>query len=44
VVHRQAVVMGFGDSFLLLTLFYAGLSTLVMLLSKPANPATAPAH
>jgi MFS transporter, DHA2 family, multidrug resistance protein len=42
IVHRQAVVMGFGDSFFLLTLFYAGLSTLVLLLSKPANPMSAP--
>jgi DHA2 family multidrug resistance protein len=44
VVHRQAVVMSFGDSFFLLSLFYLGLATLVMLLSKPANPAAAPAH
>jgi MFS transporter, DHA2 family, multidrug resistance protein len=44
VVHRQAVVMSFGDSFFLLSLFYLGLATLVMLLAKPANPAAAPAH
>ncbi|MDB5514675.1 MAG: emrB1 [Tardiphaga sp.] len=42
IVHRQAVVMGFGDSFFLLTLFYFGLSTLVVLLAKPANPMGAP--
>jgi DHA2 family multidrug resistance protein len=41
VVHRQAVVMGFGDSFLLLTFFYVGLSTMVVFLAKPANPAAA---
>jgi DHA2 family multidrug resistance protein len=35
IVHRQAVVMGYGDAFLMLTLFYFGLSLLVMLLKKP---------
>ena len=44
IVHRQAVVMGYGDAFFMLTLFYFGLSLLVMLLKKPAAPATAPAH
>jgi DHA2 family multidrug resistance protein len=44
IVHRQAVVMGYGDAFLMLTLFYAGLSLLVMLLKKPAAPVSAPAH
>jgi DHA2 family multidrug resistance protein len=44
IVHRQAVVMGYADAFFLLTLFYFGLSLLVMLLKKPANPAAAPAH
>jgi DHA2 family multidrug resistance protein len=44
IVHRQAVVMGYGDAFLMLTLFYVGLSLLVMLLKKPAAPASAPAH
>src|ERR1700722_15286472 len=38
IVHRQAVVMGYGDAFFMLTLFYVGLSLLVMLLKKP-NPA-----
>ena len=28
--------MGYGDAFLMLTLFYVGLSLLVMLLKKPA--------
>jgi DHA2 family multidrug resistance protein len=40
IVHRQAVVMGYGDAFFILTLFYVGLSVLVMLLKKP-NPAAA---
>src|SRR4029079_11411060 len=36
IVHRQAVVMGYGDAFFILTLFYFGLSLLVLLLKKPA--------
>ena len=36
IVHRQAVVMGYGDAFFMLTVFYFGLSLLVMLLKKPA--------
>src|SRR6202045_3768185 len=45
IVHRQAVVMGYGDAFLMLTLFYCGLSVLVMFLKKPASLASAePAH
>src|ERR1700709_631816 len=36
IVHRQAVVMGYGDAFFMLTIFYIGLSFLVMFLSKPA--------
>jgi MFS transporter, DHA2 family, multidrug resistance protein len=39
IVHRQAVVMGYGDAFFMLTLFYIGLSLTVMLLKKPASPA-----
>lgn len=35
-VHRQAIVMGFGDAFLMLTFFYFGLSLMVLLLNKPA--------
>ncbi len=42
IVHRQAVVMSFGDSFYILTFFYLGLSVMVVLLAKPANPASAP--
>jgi DHA2 family multidrug resistance protein len=38
IVHRQAVVMSFGDAFFMLTLFYLGLSLLVTLLNKPASP------
>jgi DHA2 family multidrug resistance protein len=44
IVHRQAVVMSYGDAFFMLTLFYVGLSLLVMLLKKPANVATGDAH
>src|ERR1700742_3103244 len=39
IVHRQAVVMGYGDAFFMLAAFYVSLSLLVMLLNKPANPA-----
>ena len=35
IVHRQAVVMGYGDAFFMLTVFYVGLSLLVLLLNKP---------
>ncbi|RJF75030.1 DHA2 family efflux MFS transporter permease subunit [Rhodopseudomonas palustris] len=41
IVHRQAVTMSFGDAFFLLTFFYIGLSTLVVLVAKPGNPAAA---
>jgi DHA2 family multidrug resistance protein len=34
------VVMGYGDAFFMLALFYLGLSAMVMLLKKP-NPNTA---
>ena len=36
IVHRQAVVMGYGDAFFILALFYFGLSVLVILLKKPS--------
>ena len=39
IVHRQAVVMGYGDAFFMLTVFYFGLSLLVMLLKKPRRGA-----
>jgi MFS transporter, DHA2 family, multidrug resistance protein len=35
IVHRQAAVMSYGDTFFMLTLFYIGLSLLVMLVNKP---------
>ena len=44
IVHRQAVVMSYGDAFFMLTLFYIGLSVLVMFLKKPANVAAGEAH
>jgi DHA2 family multidrug resistance protein len=44
IVHRQAVVMGYGDAFFLLTVFYVGLTLLVFLLNKPANMTAEPAH
>src|SRR3954468_13199222 len=44
IVHRQAVVMGYGDAFLILIVFYAALSLLVLLLKKPASASTEPPH
>ena len=44
IVHRQAVVMSYGDTFLMLTVFYIGLSLLVMLLKKPNMMAVGDAH
>jgi DHA2 family multidrug resistance protein len=44
IVHRQAVVMGYGDAFFMLTVFYLGLSLLVALLKKPASASAEPAH
>jgi DHA2 family multidrug resistance protein len=44
IVHRQAVVMGYGDAFFMLTLFYLGLTLLVVLLKKPVSASTEPAH
>jgi DHA2 family multidrug resistance protein len=44
IVHRQAVVMGYGDAFFMLMLLYFGLSLLVMLLKKPVLASTEPAH
>src|SRR2546423_4299613 len=35
IVHRQAAVMGYGDAFFMITVFYFGLSLLVMLLKRP---------
>jgi len=36
IVHRQAAVMGYGDAFFLMTVFYVGLSLLVLFLDKPS--------
>jgi DHA2 family multidrug resistance protein len=36
IVHRQAVVMGYGDAFFMLTVFYVCLSLLVLVLKKPS--------
>ena len=45
IVHRQAMVMGYGDAFFMLTVFYFSLSLLVLLLKKPAAlPSGADAH
>jgi DHA2 family multidrug resistance protein len=45
IVHRQAVVMGYGDAFFMLTVFYFGLSLMVLLLKKPVMLSSAePAH
>ena len=44
IVHRQAVVMGYGDAFFMLTVFYLGLSLMVILLKKPVSASTEPAH
>jgi DHA2 family multidrug resistance protein len=45
IVHRQAVVMSYGDVFLMIALFYIALSLLVMLVNKPpASAVGAEAH
>jgi len=45
IVHRQAVVMGYGDAFFMLTVFYFCLSLTVLLLKKPNMLAPVePAH
>jgi MFS transporter, DHA2 family, multidrug resistance protein len=44
IVHRQAVVMGYGDAFFMLTVFYFVLCLLVLLLKKPAMAFSEPAH
>ena len=43
-VHRQAVVMGYGDAFFMLTFFYLGLSVMVILLKKPTFTSPEPTH
>ncbi|MEH2515495.1 DHA2 family multidrug resistance protein [Bradyrhizobium sp. AZCC 1610] len=45
IVHRQAVVMGYGDVFFMLAMFYFGLSLVVLVLKKPyAMAAEGDAH
>jgi MFS transporter, DHA2 family, multidrug resistance protein len=44
IVHRQAVVMGFGDAFFILTVFYFGLILMVTLLKRPAGLLSEPGH
>jgi len=39
IVHRQAAVMSYSDAFFMLTVFYVGLSLLVVLVNKPASMA-----
>ena len=39
IVHRQAQVMSYGDAFFMLSLFYVGLSLLVLLVNKPPSMA-----
>lgn len=42
IVHRQAAVMSYGDTFFMLTVFYLGLSACVVMLDKPAALGLAP--
>jgi MFS transporter, DHA2 family, multidrug resistance protein len=44
IVHRQAVVMGFGDAFFMLAVFYFGLALMVVFLKKPAGLLSEPGH
>ena len=44
ITHRQGVVMAFSDVFLLLTLLFAGLAVLAMLVNKPTTGAGSAAH
>src|SRR4030081_1389051 len=45
IVHRQAVVMGYGDAFFMLTVFYFSLRLTVLLLKKPnMRSSPEPAH
>jgi hypothetical protein len=44
ITHRQGVVMGFGDVFLLLTFLFGCLALAAILVSKPAPNTAAPAH
>jgi DHA2 family multidrug resistance protein len=45
IVHRQALVMSFGDVFFLISVFYLGLTLMVLWLDKPnLGPADGDAH
>ena len=44
ITHRQGVVMAFSDVFLLLTLLFAGLALVSLLVNKPKAPAGGAAH
>ena len=44
IVHRQAVVMSYGDTFFMLTLFYCALSLLVVFVNKPTAVVDGDAH
>ena len=44
IVHRQAVVMGFGDAFFMLAVFYFGLIILLVFVKKPAGLLSEPGH
>jgi DHA2 family multidrug resistance protein len=44
IVHRQAAVMSYGDTFFMLTLFFAALSLLVVLVNKPVQAAGGDGH
>jgi MFS transporter, DHA2 family, multidrug resistance protein len=43
-VHRPAVVMAYGDAFVMLTFFYLGLSLMVIFLKKTTFASSEPAH
>src|SRR6516164_2184843 len=44
IVHRQAVVMSYGDTFFMLTVFYCALSLLVVFVNKPTAVVDGDAH
>jgi MFS transporter, DHA2 family, multidrug resistance protein len=44
IVHRQGVVMAFGDVFLMLTLLFVGLAMFALVLRRPAEAAAPGGH
>ncbi len=44
IVHRQAAVMSYSDTFFMLTLFFAALSLLVVFVNKPVQAVGGDAH